>query len=265
MPRIAAAVTVVIVMGMCIGFNTTRYPAVWKMVAESHQPPRPEQPALKLQSSTFPGPEPAVGTALIPDSTGASFTSASVDPIPFPMVLGRGDDEWSDRTSASEESVAASTPGDPIRSFASEDADDVVYQPPAELADSYQSASLRPRESGYDEQETGPVEVSPSTKYASGAADPIAPDRSTLEDRFAAVKRQPLVPVESADRDRHHGTTAGGDSSAEFGGRSRQTGEFDQRVQRLPPLDQTWEPPWATQESTSTDGTVPIYASTGDY
>ena len=79
MPRIAAAVTVVIVMGMCIGFNTVRYPAVWKMVAGAQQPPRSEEPAPQSQSLTFSRPEPsgesAAPPSLIPDSSGRSDRS----------------------------------------------------------------------------------------------------------------------------------------------------------------------------------------------
>ena len=269
MPRIAAAVTVVIVMGMCIGFNAVRYPAVWEMVAGAHQPPRPEKPALELQSPAFSGPqpaeEPAAPIALIPDSTGTPFSSAGVDPIPFPVVLGTADDEWPDEASASPANLAATMPGDPIRSFVSEDPGDVPPEPPVEPADSYGLASSRHGTSGYGERETGPLEASPSMKYASGAADSVVPGQSTSNDRSAGVNRRPLVPVAPATRHQYNGTTAGGNRSAEFGVGSRRTERLDHRVQRLPPLDQTWEPPQRTQGPTDIDGPIPIYPSTHDH
>ena len=269
MPRIAAAVTVVIVMGMCIGFNTVRYPAVWEMVAGAHQPPRPEKPAPELQSPTFSGPgspeEPASPIALTPDSTGMPFSSAGVDPIPFPAVLGRADDEGSDEASASPAHVAAMTPADPIRWPVSEDTGDVPYEPPVEPGDSYDLASSKHDASGYGERETGPLEASPSMKYASGAADSAVPDRSTSKDRLAGVSRRPLVPVAPATRHQYNGTTAGGNRSAEFSLGSRRTERLGHRVRRLPPLDQTWEPPQRTRGPADIDGPIPIYPSTDDH
>ena len=291
MPRIAAAVTVVIVMGMCISFNAVRYPTVWKMVAEAHQPPRPEKPAPELQSPGFAGPEPArepaPPIAVIADSTGTQFGSAAVDPIPFPAVLNRTDDESKEATPFSTK-IAASMPDAPGRSLAWEDP-----------GDSYESGASQYGTSGYGEQETGPVEASPSMKYASDTADPGVPDRSTSiddrmssdqvtraetsriqasvtgpprighadvnNDRLAAANRRPLVPVAPANRPQHMGTTAGVNGSAEFGAGSRRTERLDHRVQRLPPLDLTWEPPHRTIESTSIDGPIPIYPSTQDH
>lgn len=49
MPRIAASLAVVVIVGVCIGFNTARYPVVWTMVANAHRLPRLDQaprPAL---------------------------------------------------------------------------------------------------------------------------------------------------------------------------------------------------------------------------
>ena len=266
MPRIAAAVTVVIVMGMCIGFNTVRYPAVWKMVAVAHQPPRPEQPVLESQSRTFSEPEPAekpaAPIALIPDSTAAPFSSASVDPIPFPTVLNRADDERSDEASASSVKVASTPPGDSIGSLVSEDAGDLPYEPPAGPGDSYESASSRHGGNGYGERKTEPVEASPSMKYASGAAEPHVPERTTSKDRLAAVNRRPLVPVAPATRHQYNGPAAGGNRSAKLGVGSPRTGRLDHRVQRLPSIDQTRKLPQRMQEPADIDGPIPIYPST---
>ena len=261
MPRIAAAVTVVIVMGMCIGFNTFRYPVVWEMVAVAHQPPRSEQPAREPQSPIFSESEPAAPIALIPDSTGASVSSAAVDPIPFPTVLKRAGDEWSDEAIASSENVAATMPGDPIRSHVTEDTGDVPYEPPVGPADSYGLASNERGTAGYGKRETGPVEASPSMKYAA-ATDPAVPGQSTSKDRLAGANRRPLVPVVPATRRQYNGTIAGGNRSAELGVRSRRTESLEHRVQRLPPLDRTREPPLRTREPTGIDGPIPIYPST---
>jgi hypothetical protein len=268
MPRIAAAVTVVIVMGMCIGFNTVRYPDVWEMVAVAHQPPRPEKPAPELQSATFSGSKPAEEPAApiaITDSSGTPFSSASVDPIPFPTVLGTANDEWSDETSASPENMASAMPRDSVRSFVSQDPGDVPRELPVEPADSYELASSEHGASGYGEREAGPVEASPSMKYASGTADSFGPDQSTSRDRLATANRRPLVPVAPAIRHQYNGTTVGGNRSAKFGVGSRRTARLDHRVQRLPPLDETWEPKQRTQEPADIDGPIPIYPSTHDH
>ncbi len=272
MPRIAAAVTVVIVMGMCIGFNTVRYPAVWKMVAAAHQAPGPDQPAPQLQSFTSSGPQPAEGPAagmgLIADSADSSFSSAGVDPIPFPARLNSGGDDWSDETPASEDddSVAASMPGDPTRSYAYDDDrnGDAAPEPPLEPVNPY-LASSSPRDRGYDERASEPVEVAPALKYASGATEMVEPDLSTLDDRFAGAKRQPLVPVGSADRHPYQGPTAGESPAAESGVRRPNTDKLDNRVERLPPVDKTSDPPRVGGEFTGSDGPVPIYPSTQDY
>ena len=268
MPRIAAAVTVVIVMGMCIGFNTVRYPAVWEMVAGAHHPPQPEKPAPELQSPTFSEPEPAVepaaATALSRDSTGTQFSSAAVDPIPFPTVLNTARNEQSHEASPSSANVAATTSANPARWPVSEDTGDVPYEPPAEPADSYQLASSNRRAGGHGEREMEPVEASPSMKYASGAADAVVPRQSTSGDRLAEANRRPLVPVAPATRRQYNGTIVGGNRAAGPGVGMRQTGKFDHRVQRLPPLDRTSESPYQTQGSPTIDGPIPIYPSTHD-
>jgi hypothetical protein len=43
MPRLTAALAVLLTMGVCIGFNTIRYPVVWQMVGQFH--PWPASPA----------------------------------------------------------------------------------------------------------------------------------------------------------------------------------------------------------------------------
>jgi hypothetical protein len=56
MPRIAAALLVVVTIAACIGFNTRRYPVVWEMAANSPHLPSLEEPAG--QSATEPEQQP---------------------------------------------------------------------------------------------------------------------------------------------------------------------------------------------------------------
>ncbi len=44
MPRLPAALAVLLTMGFCIGFNTIRYPVVWQMVSEANHWPPPASP-----------------------------------------------------------------------------------------------------------------------------------------------------------------------------------------------------------------------------
>ena len=52
MPRIAAALLVVVTIGACIGFNTKRYPIVWQMAANSPHLPSLEESAGQSAAET---------------------------------------------------------------------------------------------------------------------------------------------------------------------------------------------------------------------
>lgn len=78
MPRIAAALGVVVVVAACIGFNTMRYPVVWEMVAVSHQLPQ-----TSLAS------EPADASPL--ESSSTAVKSPAKAPVARPRYICTGD------------------------------------------------------------------------------------------------------------------------------------------------------------------------------
>ena len=77
MPRIAAALAVLLTVVTCIGFNTARYPVVWEMVAASDgftRSPQSEQP------EAAPQPEAAVQSSIPKESQGTSEPTAAWSP-----------------------------------------------------------------------------------------------------------------------------------------------------------------------------------------
>ena len=286
MPRIAAAVTVVIVLGMCIGFNTVRYPAVWKMVAVAHQPPGSEQPEPQSQSLTFSKSEPSEQSsapiALRSDSSGISFSSSrfsssSVDPIPFPTdsnspdneALGATDDGFSDGLLASSAGVVGTESDvseNSTRRTVLEGRGVVPHEPPQAPADSYYQASSPRGSGGHVEPDSQPVEAAPSMKYASGAADLDVREQSTAKDRLAGVKRRPLVPVAPVTRPQFNGARIEGSRPPDSSIGSRRTEKLNHRVRRLPPLERTADSPYQTQDfTTAADRPIPIYPSTHEH
>jgi hypothetical protein len=65
MPRLPAALAVLLTMSVCIGFNTIRYPAVWRMVGQPDPWPPPASPASgAAQGQDSPAP-PASGSQAV--------------------------------------------------------------------------------------------------------------------------------------------------------------------------------------------------------
>ena len=280
MPRIAAALAVVITLAICIGFNTVRYPVVLEMVAQAHQLPpsdKADQPEPTRQSPTFSESDTtrrpdAVGVRLrafeSPDNDDlAGRFSTAVDPIPFDPVP---DPRRSDFPEATRPMMggAAPAPGDPIRPLASP-REAIVWNPLAHRADSPVSSKLkRAVESptaGY--VRSGPVEAAPSSKYGFGPAATTRPEPPGPEsDRSAAlIGRRPLVPVETspqAGRARKK-KRATPDPPVDFRWGGNESDHRGTKVERLPAIDTPSEIRQRLAGPTTPGNRIPIYPSTG--
>jgi len=290
MPRIAAALAVVATVGFCIGFNVARYPVVFEMarsgdrvapseepaestafpqVAHAGQSDRITEPATTTQAPTEPTAEPSAGTgwepyggstagepiAAYPGDAEADGSSGWTDGAPVVAAISGQPADASSPTSAE----SPEPPEPPGFAAMPDDQPARVDSPPAAAGSPYPEEVI-----GYPTSE--PIEVLPSMKYGSSAADP--PVEAAAEEPVeshateATDAGRALVPVIIPEEARQLGDSPDVRIAANPQGPGEQFAT-DAAVQRLPPIDEVWTDPAAGEAPLLQEDPIPIYPTTG--
>jgi hypothetical protein len=249
MPRIAAAIAVVVTVTLSIGLNIAQYPSVWDMVASSEhssQSAEPAQAATADQSSDLADSAPAAQSDTFDYSPPDAELIVDRDAVPIKHYSADVDTDRSRGTYRD----ASYSPEDP----AGNPNDD---WPPADTAEPERGMSASP----YRDTSEWPAEISPSMKYGASVAV------SDRDEGWESAKRQEqyasrrLVPVTQWG-ERRDLADASGRSMTASPPTPAAPAALSRGVRRLPPVDPS--APIHTDESPRLpDAPIPIYPDAG--
>jgi hypothetical protein len=248
MPRIAAALAVLLTVVTCIGFNIAQYPQVRQQVASAgiSLSVESEEPASAPEPSSAPPPAAASPTASPLQSASVAESTSSESTPSVELNVGAVSQTKEDRPHVRQRRA---TPARPV------------------------SARKQHRAETSPSQRTGNSPVAtPEPRRAVRVALParrddpgLAPRPAGQQESRKAVLERPLVAVGSQDAagttDRvaraPRARTSQEPVGVAGGGRGRAV------IERLPPVDQLWSPPGANNNPPLSEDTIPIYPSTG--
>lgn len=265
MPRIAAALAVLVAVTFSIGFNISRYPVVWAMLGPA--PPLASQDA-RLPADLQPSPAAAVEELPVAPTTPPDPCPAASLPLanrmPEPIAVCESDvppqptppkdvsKPKRQKQGKAPEGYRVECDGDSCRLVAEQPSD----RPPDESSDQPQSPAptAKAEEVAKDTdkppaEDAGPAAVAPAAKYASvAAADPAG----------AIQCEKPLVPV--AKSEVAEPEVAASTASLPDAAEAPPAADPAPLVRRLPPVDSEWSEPGG--DVPPPDGPIPLYATT---
>lgn len=246
MPRIAAALAVLVAVTFSIGFNISRYPAVWEMLGpappafsqDSRQPldlePSPVAAAPELPvSPTAPADPLPASSAPLANRMPEPIAVCETDVSPPPDLQEPGPKPKRQKKGKAPDGYRVECDGDSCR---------LVAEQPSQPAPAAQVAA----DSGKTAMEdSGPAAVAPAAKYASVArADPAEAIR--CDKPLVPLAKPPATEPKSGVAQTAEAPPAAGPAPL---------------VRHLPPLESEWTPPDAGYVP-SPDGPIPLYATT---
>lgn len=244
MPRVAAALAVLIAVTFSIGFNISHYPAVWRML----EPPTTAMIAPRAAEPVEPATPPPEVPAIVETATAAphapsepSRADAGRKPEPIPICQS----ETPPAPKAETEADVSKGPagyrvectGDSCRLVAD---DASPPDSPEEVVAETSSANSADKAT-VDQ----PEEAVPAEKYAAQSSSP--------EETPAEQTGKPLVPLGASET---QNAVASEPQDSEAPSKPPQAPP----VRRLPPIDQESPPP--TLASPPAENQIPLYATT---
>lgn len=243
MPKIAAALAVLLTVVTCIGFNIAQYPQVREKAASAgiSLSVESEEPASAPESSA------ASPTADAPVSASSSQSASAAESTP-PVELNveAVSQPKGDRPNATQRRATRARPVSARQEHQAETS-------PSQRTGSSSVAMAQRRQA---------VRVALPTRRDEPG---LAPRPAEPQESQKAVLERPLVAVGPRDgagtsdriaraprarASQHTPRVAGG-------------GRGPAVIERLPPVDQLWSPPGANNNPSPSEGTIPIYPSTG--
>lgn len=275
MPRIAASMAVLAAVAISIGFNATRYPVVWEMVAEGRYPEQPAEPseASSVSSSlasadSAPSDEVGSSAARVLETTQESPAWGSF--YESTENMAPAEDAFSGSRDLGPTAVAPLTPAvapfvavDPIPRAESMSPMTAVASTENQPAVQAGPAECEPDRDRDDDplavNDLSPMKpAEPAGKYAAG------PSWGARQSGYKMVPMTGLGAVDEPSGWPAEWEAAGLRAAAAGSGSTTATRPPDraETVRPLPPLDRVWTAPAAADEEPLPDGRIPIYPST---